>query len=243
MTNAAIAGVAIAIVILLLVALPAVYFEPPPPGFLESVLLTAAFGGLAAAIALTPGLAAAMLARKRWSALAQVLYIPAVVPPTSVGVLLLASFYIPRSLCIEGVEWSCGVAAFVSGHVVNKPLGILIAMTIMALPLTFSIYDGALREERAEVFLKSLGYSGLRLLFAMMRSLKTATVSAFVFAWVRSFGELGVLLVFASYPPTASIYIYNVWLIYGVGPAVGASLTVVAVVFAVAYVVRRWLSR
>jgi len=46
-------------------------------------------------------------------------------------------------------------------------------------------------------------------------------VAAFVFSWIRSFGELGVLLIFASYPMTASIYIYQAWLNHGVGPAWG----------------------
>jgi len=51
-----------------------------------------------------------------------------------------------------------------------------------------------------------------------------------------------VLLIFASYPVTASIYIYQAWLSYGVGPAVGASLAVIAAVAALAFVARRWLS-
>ena len=51
-----------------------------------------------------------------------------------------------------------------------------------------------------------------------------------------------MLLIFASYPVTASIYIYQAWLIYGVGPAVGASLVVIAAVAVLAFVARRWLS-
>ncbi|MFN3804540.1 MAG: sulfate ABC transporter permease [Pyrobaculum sp.] len=239
----AVAGTVAAALLFLLAALPLVYLQPPPPGFLESIALTAVFGAISAALALAPGLAAAMITRSGWGLLSQVFYIPAVVPPTSVGVLLLASFQVPRAACIGGVEWTCGLAAFVSEHVVNKPLGILIAMWVMALPIAFSIYDGALREERAEVFFKSLGYSGMRLMWVMMRSLRSATASAFIFAWIRSFGELGVLLIFASYPPTAAIYIYNAWLTYGVGPAVGASLAVATVAFMMAYLARRWLSR
>ncbi|MFN7105724.1 MAG: sulfate ABC transporter permease [Pyrobaculum sp.] len=242
-SHLAIAGTVAAVLLFLLAALPLVYLQPPPAGFLESIFLTALFGAMSAAFALVPGLAAAMAARGRWGPLSQVFYIPAVVPPTSVGVLLLASFQVPRAACIGGIEWTCGIAAFVSEHVVNRPLGILIAMWVMALPVTFSIYDGALREERAEVFFRSLGYSGTRLVWVMMRSLRSTTTSAFIFAWIRSFGELGVLLVFASYPPTAAIYIYNAWLTYGVGPAVGASLAVATVAYMTAYLARRWLSR
>jgi len=240
----AVVGASVSVLLLLLVALPLAYFEAPPPGFVESVALTAVFGLAASLLALVPGLAAALAVRRGGllGVVSQVLYVPAVVPPTSVGVLLLASFSLPRAACVEGVGLLCGVAAFVSGHVVNKPLGILIAMTVMALPVSFSIFDGALREERAEAFFRSLGFSGLRLFLLLFLSLRSATVSALVFSWIRSFGELGVLLIFASYPMTASIYIYQTWLTHGIGPAVGASLVVMAVVMALAFVVRRWLS-
>ncbi|MEM1598958.1 MAG: sulfate ABC transporter permease [Pyrobaculum sp.] len=238
---AASAGVLVAF----LLALPLAYADAPPPGLAESLALTAAFGAAAAAASLVPGLSAAMAARRGglWRALAYVLYVPAVVPPTAVGVLLLASFSLPRALCQGGVAAACPAAEFVLGNVLNKPLGVLIAMAVMALPISFSIYDGALKEERAEVYLRSLGFTGVRLQVALLRSMKSATASAFVFSWIRSFGELGVLLVFASYPPTASIYIYNAWLIYGVGPAIGASLAVIGITLAVAYVARKWLSR
>jgi molybdate/tungstate transport system permease protein len=230
--------------LLLLVFLPLVHISPPPPGLFESMTLTAAFGLAAAALSLVPGLAAALALRRGgvWAVLAQVLYVPAVVPPTSVGVLLLASFSLPRLYCAEGVEALCCAASFVNEYIINRPLGVLIAMTVMALPVAFSVFDGALKEERAEIFFRSLGLSGPRLLLTLLLSLRTATVSAFIFAWIRSFSELGVLLIFASYPVTASIYIYQAWHIYGVGPAVGASLAVVALAVAAAYLARRWLS-
>lgn len=219
------------------------YVDLPPPGFVESFVLTAVFGLAASLLSLVPGLAAAVAARRggAWGALAQVLYIPAVVPPTSVGVLLLASFS-PRLFCEGGVEVLCASASFVSEHVINRPLGVLIAMAVMALPTSFSIFDGALREERAEAFFRALGFSGLGLLLLLLLSLRSATASALVFSWIRSFGELGVLLIFASYPMTASIYIFQAWHSYGVGPAVGASLAVIAAVAALAFVARRWLS-
>ena len=198
--------------LLLFVFLPLVHARPPPPGLFESMTLTAAFGLAAAALSLVPDLAAAMALRRGgiWAVLAQVLYVPAVVPPTSVGVLLLASFSLPRLYCAEGVEALCCAASFVNEYIINRPLGVLTAMTVMALPVAFSIFDGALREERAEIFFRSLGLSEPRLLLTLL-SLRTATVSAFIFAWIRSFSELGVLLIFASYPVTASIYIYQAW--------------------------------
>ncbi|MEZ0319508.1 MAG: sulfate ABC transporter permease [Pyrobaculum sp.] len=228
-----------------LMAVPLAYAAAPPPGLAEALLLTAAFGAAASATSLVPGMAAAMAARRggRLGAAAQVLYVPAVLPPTAVGVLLLATFSYPRALCQLGAEALCPLAELSLGHVINHPLGVYIAMTVMALPVTFSIYDGALKEERAEAYLRSLGFSGPGLVYLLMKSLRPATASAFLFSWVRSFGELGVLLVFASYPPTASIYIYNAWLIYGVGPAVSASLITAAVVTAAAYLARRWLYR
>jgi tungstate/molybdate transport system permease protein len=240
----AVVGASVSILLLLLVALPLAYFEAPPPGLVESVALTAVFGLVASLLALVPGLAAALAVRRGGvlGVLSQVLYVPAVVPPTSVGVLLLASFSLPRAACAEGAEALCGAAEFISEHVVNQALGVLIAMTVMALPVSFSIFDGALREERAEAFFRSLGFSGARLLLLLLLSLRSATVSALVFSWIRSFGELGVLLIFASYPMTASIYIYQTWLAYGVGPAVGASLVVMAVAVALAFAARRWLS-
>jgi molybdate/tungstate transport system permease protein len=238
----AVVGLTASVLLLLIVALPLLYVDPPP-GFVESFVLTAVFGLAASLLSLVPGLAAAVAARRggAWRALAQVLYIPAVVPPTSVGVLLLASFSLPRLFCEEGVATLCALASFVSEYVINKPLGVLIAMAVMALPTSFSIFDGALREERAEAFFRALGFSGPKLLLLLL-SLRSATASALVFSWIRSFGELGVLLIFASYPMTASIYIYQAWLIYGVGPAVGASLVVIAAAAALAFVARRWLS-
>ena len=125
----------------------------------------------------------------------------------------MASFS-PRLFCEGGVEVLCALASFVSEHVINRPLGVLIAMAVMALPTSFSIFDGALREERAEAFFRALGFSGLRLLLLLLLSLRSATASARVFSWIRSFGELGVLLIFASYPMTASIYILQAWHIY-----------------------------
>ncbi len=239
----AIVGATASVLALLLVALPLLYLSPPPPGFVESIVLTAVFGLAASLLSLLPGLAAALAAQRGgfWGGIAQILYIPAVVPPTSVGVLLLASFSLPRAACFEGAHFLCGVAEFVSEHVINRPLGVLIAMVVMALPTAFSIFDGALKEERAEAFFRSLGFSGPRLLLLLLLSLRPAAVAAFVFSWIRSFGELGVLLIFASYPMTASIYIYQAWLNHGVGPAVGASLAVIAVAVAIAFVARRWL--
>jgi molybdate/tungstate transport system permease protein len=240
----AVVGLTASVLLLLMVALPLLYVDPPPPGFVESFVLTAVFGLAASLLSLVPGLAAAVAARRggAWGALAQVLYIPAVVPPTSVGVLLLASFSLPRLFCGGGVATLCVLASFVSEYVINRPPGVLIAMAVMALPTSFSIFDGALREERADAFFRALGFSGLRLLLLLLLSLRSATASALVFSWIRSFGELGVLLIFASYPVTASIYIYQAWLSYGVGPAVGASLAVIAAVAALAFVARRWLS-
>ena len=242
MTDAvkAVAASTAALLALLLLALPLVFLSAPPPGFVESFLFTAAASAAAAGGSLLPGLAVAMAARRggAWGALGMVLYVPALVPPTSVGVLLLAAFSTPRLLCGD-----CPLSQFVSAWVVNQPLGVLLAMWVMALPVAYSIYDGALREERAEAFFRSLGFSGLRLLVLTAMSLREATLSAALFAWLRGFGELGVLLVFANYPYAASIYIYNAWLIYGVGPAIGASLAVVAAALAVGYAARRWLSR
>lgn len=232
-------------VLLLLVFLP-LYFVtwPLPPGFLEAFLYTALFGGVAAALSLVPGLAAALASSRGGvlGALSQVLYVPAVVPPTSVGVLLLASFNLPRALCMNGVGAFC-VLRDLPSYVVNQPLGVLIAMAVMALPVSYAVFDGALREERAELYFRSLGFSGLSLLFMVLLSMRRAALAAFVFAWVRSFGELGVLLVFASYPVTASIYIFNAWLTYGVGAAVGASLAVALVSIGVAYLARWRLSK
>ncbi len=228
----------------LLILLPAYFVEAPPPGLLNAFAITAALGGLAALLSLPVGLATALAARRGgvWSAVAQILYVPAIVPPTSVGVLLLASFSLPRALCAGGIPVACPLSQFYD-YFVNRPLGVLLAMFVMALPVSFSIYDGALKEERAEAYLRSLGFSGFALIGSLMSSLRPATVSALVFSWIRSFGELGALLIFASYPVTTSIYIYNAWLIYGVGPAVGASLAVMAAVLAIAYAVRAWLSR
>lgn len=222
--SAAIAAGTASLLVLLLLALPALFLQPPPPGFLQAFLTTAAVGAAAAAASLLPGLSAAV-----WrSPLSALLYMPAVVPPTSVGVLLLASVSVMGEAVRRLLE--------------NNVPGIFLAMFVLALPTSYSIYDGALREERTEVFLRSLGFSGLRLLLEVMISLRRATVSAFVFSWIRSFGELGALLVFASYPPTMAVYIYNAWLIYGVGPAVGASIAVMLLAVALAYAARRWLS-
>lgn len=230
--------------LLLLVLLPLYFVEAPPLGLTSALATTASLGGLAALLSLPMGLAAALATRRGglWGAAMQALYVPAVVPPTSVGVLLLASFSLPRALCAGGAPAACPLSQ-IYDYFVNKPLGVLLAMFVMALPTSFSIYDGALKEERAEAYLRSLGFSGLSLLGALMSSLRRATISALVFSWIRSFGELGTLLIFASYPVTTSIYIYNAWLIYGVGPAVGASLAVMAAVLATAYAVRTWLSR
>lgn len=240
-----VSGVSVAFLIFVLVALPLVHFAPPPPGFVDSFVLTAVLGGLTAALSLLPGLAAAMAARRggRWELFMSFMYIPAVVPPTSVGVLLLATFNLPGLYCREGVVELCGLAEFVQRNVINNVAGIFIAMFVMALPVSFSIYDGALREERAEAFFRSLGFSGLRLLLVTASSLRSATLSAFVFSWVRSFGELGVLLVFASYPPAMAVYIYNAWLQYGVPQAVGASVVMIAIGVAAAFLLRRWSSK
>ncbi|MCY0891700.1 MAG: sulfate ABC transporter permease [Pyrobaculum arsenaticum] len=233
------------LLLMLLVFLP-IYFVTwsMPPGFFEAFLYTALFGAAAAALSLLPGLAAALASRRGGvvGALSQVLYVPAVVPPTSVGVLLLASFNLPRALCINGVGAFCPLRDL-PAYVVNQPLGVLIGMTVMALPVSYAVFEGALREERAELYFRSLGFSGFSLLFMILLSMRRAALTAFVFAWVRSFGELGVLLVFASYPVTASIYIYNAWLTYGVGAAVGASLATALVSIGVAYLARWRLSK
>ncbi|MEM0370819.1 MAG: sulfate ABC transporter permease [Pyrobaculum sp.] len=238
------AGASASLLFFLLIATPMFFFAEPPPGFLYSLALTAVLGAATSALALPFGLASAMAARRRggWEAAAMLMYLPAVIPPTSVGVLLLATFNLPRLLCQGGASYLCGLSDIITNYVVNNVAGIFIAMYVMALPVAFSIYDGALREERAEAFFRSLGFGGLKLLILTAASLRTATLSAFIFSWIRSFGELGVLLVFASYPPTTAIYIYNTWLTYGVPPAVGASIVLMTIGVAAAYLLRRWSS-
>ncbi|MCU7788632.1 MAG: sulfate ABC transporter permease [Pyrobaculum sp.] len=230
--------------ILLLIVLPLAHAGELAPGLGESLVLTALFSVAASALALLPGLAVAMWGRAPGRGLAaQILYVPAVVPPTAVGVLLLGSVTAPGKICgWLGVDCRY-VSEALYGLFVNKPAGIVLAMFVMALPVVYAVFDGALREVRAEAYFRSLGFGGLKLLWLVLLSLRRAAASAFIFSFLRGFGELGVLLIFAAYPPTLPIYIYNSWLIYGVGPAVTASLLTMAIGVVSAYVIRLWLSR
>ncbi len=235
---------AVIILLLLLIILPLLYAGPLPPGFTETLLTTAFFSGVASVISLPFGLATALWGRSPGRAfISQVLYVPAVVPPTSVGVLLLSAVMSPSKIC-SAVGQNCDfISNALYAFFVNKPAGVLLAMFVMALPVSYVVFDGALREIRAEAYFKSLGFKGAGLLLMILLSLRKATISAFIFSFLRGFGELGVLLIFASYPPTLSIYIYNAWLIYGVGPAVTASLLAMGAGIVSAYVVRIWFSK
>ncbi|ACB39912.1 sulfate ABC transporter permease [Pyrobaculum neutrophilum] len=228
----ALALAAVVFVALLLFILPVAYLGAPPPGFAEVFLLTALFSGAAAGLGLLPGLAVAVWGRGGWrAAVAQILYAPAVVPPTAVGVLLLAAFRNPLL-----PEW-------LYGFFVNKAAGVLLAMFVMALPVSYAVFDGALKDVRAELYFRSLGLGGLRLLAALLLSLRRAAAAAFLLSFLRGFGELGVLLIFASYPPTMSIYIYQAFLQEGLGATVAASMAVAALGVSTAYLLRLWLSR
>lgn len=228
----ALALAAVVFVALLLFILPVAYLGAPPPGFGEAFLLTALFSGAAAGLGLLPGLAVAVWGRGGWrAAAAQILYAPAVVPPTAVGVLLLAAFRNPLL-----PEW-------LYGFFVNKAAGVLLAMFVMALPVSYAVFDGALKDVRAELYFRSLGLGGLRLLAALLLSLKRAAAAAFLLSFLRGFGELGVLLIFASYPPTMSIYIYQAFLQEGLGATVAASMAVAALGVSTAYLLRLWLLR
>lgn len=160
--------------------------------------------------------------------------------PNGGGVLLLASFNSPGELC-RLAGGSCGWAAWLYGAFVNKPAGVVLAMLVMALPVTYAVFDGALRKSRTEAYFRSLGLRGLSLIWAMLLSLRRAAVSALILSFLRGFGELGALLIFASYPPTVPIYIYNSWLIYGVGPAASAAILVIAASAVAAYLLKIWL--
>lgn len=229
----ALSSAPLALVLAFLYVLPSAFASPPPPGFLSALATTAAASSIASLLGALSGFVVAFEARRNavLSALSPLMLSIAVVPPTALGVLLLASLGALRAL-------GAGAAA---DALINTFAGVVLAMYFVAASTSYSVVEGALRSGELEAFLRSLGLSELQQMALTLASLKRTLLVAYATSWLRGFGELGALLIIAQTPVTAALYIYNAWQIYGVGPAASASLALMAFGSASAYLLlRRW---
>lgn len=117
----------------------------------------------------------------------------------------------------------------------------LLAMSVVSLPIGFTVVRGALASLGPGYFefLRGMGLSGLRLVAMASRSVRTALLLALLLSWFRAFSELGALLIVARRPLTVGVYVYEFFLSRGTEPVVGASVALLLLAVAAAFAAER----
>ena len=169
--------------------------------------------GLASTLLILPfGIALAWLfARKEWplkSVLETIVLLPLVMPPVSMGLILLKIF---------GRRSSVGAWLYERGiEIVFNWKGVLIAMAVMSFPLLVRSVRTSFSEvnPRLEQIAATLGASGLKIFFVITIPLAyKGIVAGALLAFSRALGEFGATILLAGNIPgetqTLSLAIYN----------------------------------
>ncbi|MCS7095408.1 MAG: hypothetical protein NZ988_06365 [Thaumarchaeota archaeon] len=208
-----------------LLTVPALIAYPPSleVAFLDALLNTALLSTLATSVSVPVGTVMAYGALPRsWRLTAPLVTFTVSVPHTAIGVLLAPSVF------------GAGLA--------DTAAAITLAMVVVSLPMSFSVLRGAFASLGVGYveFLRGIGVRGLGVALMMLRSTRTALISASLLTWFRCFSELGAFLILAQRPLTVGVYVYEEFLKRGAGPVIGASLALLAVALLVAFLLERW---
>lgn len=216
-------GVSLAYFSLLTVPALLTYRPEFEPTFLEALVNTALLATVSTSVSVPLGVVLAYgTLPAPWRLIAPVVTFTVSVPHTAIGVLLAPAVF------------GAGLA--------DTATAVALAMIVVSTPMSFSVLRGAFASLGSGYveFLRAMGMRGLGVAAMMLRSTRTALVSASVLTWFRSFSELGALLILAHRPLTVGVYVYEEFLRRGAGPVIGASLVLALVALAVAIVLERW---
>lgn len=124
---------------------------------------------------------------------------------------------------------------------VDTPAAIVIAMTIVSLPIGFTALRSALVSLGTGYFefLAGMGVTGWRVIPIAIRSIRSALVISAILSWFRAFSELGAVLILARRPTTIGVYIFENFLAWGAAPVVGGSVALLALAVAVGFLIER----
>ncbi|MEM3096072.1 MAG: hypothetical protein QW756_02920 [Nitrososphaerota archaeon] len=115
------------------------------------------------------------------------------IPHTSIGLLLLPLF--TRLGMVDTAP-----AVIISMMVVSLPIG------VGSLASVFAVSQKSLDE-----FLQPLGLNELVILWLHMKAAVLGVVTSVILMWLRSFSELGALLIVANRPVTVGVYLFELF--------------------------------
>ena len=171
-----------------------------------------------------------LLARRRFrgsAVVAALLDLPLVLPHPVAGIALL--LVMGRDTYV-----GAGLAAF-GLRVVGSPIGIVMAMLFVSVPLYVSGAREAFArvDRRYEMVAQTLGDSSLTAFRRITLPLSArGLTAAAVVMWARAVSEFGAVVILVHHPKTASVLSYDRFTTYGLGEAipVAAVLVILALV-------------
>ena len=180
-----------------------------------------------------------LLARKKFplkNIVQGIIDLPVVLPHTAAGIAILG--FISRDGFLGKAADSVGLT------LINKPVGIALAMAFVSLPfLINSARDGfAAVPERLEKAALTLGAGRSRVFFTISLPLAwRSIITGFVLMFARGMSEFGAVVIVAYHPMVAPVLIYERFTSFGLKYARPASVFFIIVALVI-FIILRWIS-
>lgn len=180
-----------------------------------------------------------LLARKKFplkNIVQGIIDLPVVLPHTAAGIAILG--FISRDGFLGKAADSVGLT------LINKPVGIALAMAFVSLPfLINSARDGfAAVPERLEKAALTLGAGRSRVFFTISLPLAwRSIITGFVMMFARGMSEFGAVVIVAYHPMVAPVLIYERFTSFGLKYARPASVFFIIVALVI-FIILRWIS-
>lgn len=152
--------------------------------------------------------------------------LPILIPHDAAGIALLLLFG-PRTMIGAGFS-SIGI------NFVNTLFGIVLAMAFVSSPFMIRSAEDAFKaiNPDMEKVARSLGASNFKAFLHVTFPLAfRGILTGCLLTWARSISEFGAVIILASVPRTAPVYLYDIFVNQGLGAAIAitALLTIMAV--------------
>jgi ABC-type sulfate transport system permease component len=113
-------------------------------------------------------------------------------------------------------------------NLVDTAPAVVLTMTAVSIPLGVGSFASGFSAslKSLDEFLSSIGVGELRNILINLRAAKTVAAVSFILMWLRSFSELGALLIIANRPVTVGVYLFELFNRGGAALAVPYSIVV-----------------
>jgi len=159
--------------------------------------------------------------------------IPILIPHDAAGIALLLLFG-PRTIIGAGFS-SIGISF------IDTLFGIVLAMAFVSSPFMIRSAEDAFKAVNPEMekVARSLGASSFKTFFHVTFPLAfRGILTGCLLTWARAISEFGAVIILATVPPTAPVYLYNVFINQGLSAALPITALLIIAAIAIFIVIK-----